>query len=119
LLDARAARLARLEQRFDRVVKEAQSLLADTYQRAPESEREALLNHYLRATEPEMRLVGVQMVLQDFKQPRPIPPSASEQLRAMVGDSSSKVRVAVAQTLFYLNDTSALEALLQQLQQEP
>lgn len=119
LLEARAARLARLEQRFDRVVRESQSLLADAYQTAPERVREQILTRYLRGAEPEVRVVGVQLVQEDFKQNRPIPASAREQLRTMLGDSSARVRASVAQALFFLNDPGAVAALLQQLRQEP
>lgn len=118
LLEARAARLTLVEQRFDRVVREAQALLAEVYQLAPEKGREQILMKYLRSGEPESRAVGVLVLQDDFKNNRPIPAAAREELRLMVGDSSSNVRVMVAQALFYLNDPGARDALLNQLKQE-
>jgi HEAT repeat protein len=119
LLEARAARLARLAQRFDRVVAEAQAMLIRIYQSTPEKNREAVLLDYLRANEAETRLVGVKLVQEDFIQNRPPSPAAREELRRMVGDSSAQVRIAVARALTLLNDPGAVAAVLEQLKQEP
>ncbi len=114
-----AARLTLLEEHYERVVNEAQKMLMEAYQATPEPARAALLLRYMKANEPETRLVGVELIQQDFKNNSPIPPAAREQLRAMVGDSSAKVRVAVARALTYLNDPGAIAAVLEQLKQEP
>lgn len=119
LLIARSAQLTRLQHQLGRVVNEGQMLLIEAYQSAPEARKEAMLLRYLRAGEPETRAVGAQLVELDFKQPRAIPQSVRDQLRVMVGDSSSKVRVQVAKDLFLLNDEQAFDALLQQLSREP
>lgn len=119
LLIARSAQLTRLQHQLTRVVTEGQTLLIEAYQAAPERNKEAMLLRYLRAGEPETRAVGAQLVELDFKQPRAIPQSVRDQLRLMVGDSSSKVRVQVARDLFLLNDEQAFDALLQQLAREP
>jgi HEAT repeat protein len=119
ILQARSAQLTRVGQRNARVVAEAQALLAEAYQAAPEKSKEALLLRYLRSPEPEMRAVGALAVKEDFAQTRTPSPAVKDQLRMMVGDSSPQVRVLVATTLFYLNDDQAFDALLQQLANEP
>ena len=118
ILSARAARLARLEAHFPRVVREMQALLADDYQTASDARREVILLRCLRASEPETRAVGVQLIQDDFRNRRPIPQSARDELRQMVGDSSAQVRVLVAQALFLLNDPAALNVLLAQIKHE-
>ena len=51
------------------------------------------------------------IVRDDFAENQPIPPDATEQLRTMVGDSSSEVRLAVAEPDLELgNVEQALEA---------
>jgi HEAT repeat protein len=118
LLEARSARLTRLQNRLDRMVGETQTILTELYQASSEKSKEAILLRYLRAAEAETRAIGAEIVQIDFKQTRPIPPSVRDQLRAMVGDSSSQVRVAVAKALFLLNDATAFDALLEQLARE-
>ena len=119
LLEARGARLVRLQNRFDRFVGEARVMLEELYQRAPEKDKESILLRYLRSTEPETRTLGAKIVSDDFKQTRPITPAVRDQLRGMVADSSSNVRIAVAQALFILNDAQASDVLLAQLAREP
>lgn len=118
LLESRSTRLARLQRRFDRLAQESATLLVEAYQSAPENRRERMLLRYLRGAEPEVRAVGAELVQADFKQARPIPQSVRDQLRTMIGDSSSQVRVRVANALFLLNDDQAIEALLAQLETE-
>ena len=119
LLAARSAQLTLLRQRMERVVADAQAKLAAAYQLIPDKNKEAVLLQYLRAPEPETRIVGAQLVQDDFKNNRPIPDSVRNQLRLMVGDSSSQVRVVVAKAIFLLNDDQAIGALLQQVAREP
>ena len=119
LLDARGARLVRLQNRFDRFVGETRAILEELYQRTPEKEKESILLRYLRSSEPETRALGAKIVQDDFKQTRPITPVVRDQLRAMVGDNAAQVRIAVAQALLLLNDAQALDALLAQLAREP
>lgn len=119
LLEARGARLVRLQNRFDRFVGEARAMLEELYRRAPEKDKESILLRYLRSTEPETRTLGARIVSDDFKQTRPITPGVRDQLRGMVADSASQVRIAVAQALFILNDAQAFDALLAQLAREP
>ena len=119
LLEARGARLVRLQNRFERFVDEARAMLEELYQSAPEKNKESILLRYLRSAEPETKVLGAKLVASDFKQTRPVTPAVRDQLRAMVADSSSQVRVAVAQSLFLLNDAQAFDALLAQLAREP
>jgi HEAT repeat protein len=118
LLDARGARLVRLQSRFDRFVGEARAILEELYQTAPEKNKESILLRYLRSPEPETRALGAKIVQDDFQQARAIPAAVRDQLRAMVADSSSQVRIVVAQALFRLNDPQAFDALLAQLARE-
>jgi len=119
MLGARNARLVRLQNRFDRFVVEARTLMEENYQAAPDKNKEPILLRYLRSTEPETRSLGAKIVQDDFKQTRPITPAVRDQLRGMVADPTSSVRIAVAQALLLLNDAQALDALLAQLAQEP
>ena len=119
LLDARSARLLRLQNRFERFANEQRTILEELYQRAAERDKEPILLRYLRSSEPETRALGARLVADDFKQTRPITPAVRDQLRAMVADNASQVRIAVAQTLLLLNDAQALDALLAQLAREP
>src|SRR6185503_2308771 len=98
---------------------EQRVMLEELYQRALEKEKESIVRRHLRSTEPETRSLGARLVADDFKQTRPITPIVRDQLRAMVADRASQVRVAVAQTLLLLNDAQALDALLAQLEREP
>ncbi|MEA2736333.1 MAG: hypothetical protein QOE14_2784 [Humisphaera sp.] len=118
LLEARDARLVRLQNRFDRYVGEMRAILEEVYQSAPEKNKEAILLRYLRSPEPETRAMGATIVQSDFTQTRPIPPAVRDELRGMLTDSSSQVRIAVAQALFLLNDAQAFDALLAQLARE-
>jgi HEAT repeat protein len=118
LLAARAARLAALKQRMEHVVADMQARLAAVYQRVPDKEKEPVLLEYLRGSEPETRVVGAQLVQDDFKQLRQPTPAVRDQLRRMISDSSPQVRVAVAQALFVLNDDEAFLALLDQVNRE-
>jgi HEAT repeat protein len=118
LLAARSARVTVLQQRMDRVVADVQARLGGLYQTIPDTAKEKVLLDYLRAAEPEIRMVGAQLVQDDFKNTRPVPASVRAQLRTMVGDSSSRVRVAVAKTLYALNEPQAIDELLAQLGRE-
>jgi HEAT repeat protein len=119
LLDARGARLVRVQNRFDRFVAETRLILEELYQRAPESQKESILLRYLRNPEPETRALGAKIVQDDFRATRPITPAVRDQLRGMVADRAAAVRIAVAQALLLLNDAQALDALLAQLAREP
>ena len=119
LLEARSARLVRQQNKLDRFAGEQRTIFEELYQRVAEKDKEPTLLRFLRSTESETRSLGARLVADDFKQTRPVTPAVRDQLRAMVADSSSQVRVAVAQTLLLLNDAQALGALLAQLEREP
>jgi HEAT repeat protein len=119
LLADRAARFVRWQHRHDRLVEEMQSVLSSAYQTAPEKSREALLLRYLKSDAPEMRVAGVRIVIAEYSETRAPVPAVRAQLRLMLGDSSTHVRIQVAQTLRALNDPTALDALAEQLRREP
>jgi HEAT repeat protein len=119
ILQTRAARFVRWQRRYDRLVEESRSILAEAYQTATDKGKEQLLVRYLKAESPETRGAGVQIVHDEFTQNRPIPATVRAQLRSMVGDSSTMVRIQVVLSLQELNDASALPSLLNQLKQEP
>jgi HEAT repeat protein len=118
MLEAQAARLTRLRFRFARLMDENQTLLADIYQSTPDRAREGVLLRFLKADEASTRAVGVRLIRDEFAQNRPIPAAAKAQLRQMVADSSSDVRIQVARALWELNDASAYDALVAQLASE-
>jgi HEAT repeat protein len=118
LLTERAARFVRWQHRHDQMVEELQSILSAAYQTAPEKSRETLLLRYLKSDSPETRLAGVRIIIAEFSERAPVP-AVRAQLRAMVGDSSTSVRIQVAQTFRTLNDPTALNALVEQLHREP
>lgn len=118
LLD-RAARFVRWQHRNDRLVEEMQSVLSSAYQTVPEKSKETLLLRYLKSDAPEMRVAGVRIVIAEYSETRAPVPAVRAQLRLMLGDSSTRVRIQVAQTLRALNDPTALDALVEQLRREP
>jgi HEAT repeat protein len=119
LLQARAARFNRWQRRYDRMVDETASLLSDAYRAVPEKSREALLLRYLKSEAAETRVAGVRIVHDEFSLRQPISDAVRAQLRAMIGDSSTDVRIEVARSLEELNDATALDSLINQLHQEP
>jgi HEAT repeat protein len=119
VLRIRSGELARLRAHFDQLAEESRGLLAESYQLAPDKNKESLLLRYLRSSEPEIRALGAKLVQDDFQQARSPTQAVRDQLRSMVGDSSSEVRLAVAQTFQALNDAQAIDALLRQLAREP
>jgi HEAT repeat protein len=117
LLNHRAARYSQAEYQQAQLVEELQAILRDQY-RVSQNKPETLLR-YLHSAEPAVRLVGAQIILADLQNAVPPSASAREQLRRMIGDSSTAVRLQVAKTLSAINDSAAFEPLLTQLAQEP
>jgi HEAT repeat protein len=118
MLRSRSSRFLRMQHRYEQMTSALETLLADAYQAAPEKSREELLLKYLRSSSPETRVTGVQIVHAEFSL-HPISDAVRAQLRQMVGDSSTSVRVAVALELRELNDPLAMDALIGQLHREP
>jgi len=100
---------------INRLTEELKLALVDQYQAAPADQKEGLLLGYLRSDEPVQRVVGVEQAANDFQSARPVPPSVREQMRSMIGDSSSAVRKSVAIALKNLNDAPSVDPMLQQL----
>lgn len=119
LLDNRAVRYDQLQYRLGQMRDEMQTLLFSQYQAMPDSQRPEALLRYLRSSEPGIRAVGARIVYNDKLNNRAIPAAIKRQLRQMVGDSASEVRVEVARALRVINDPEALQPLLAQLAQEP
>jgi HEAT repeat protein len=118
LLTNQASRFDQLLLRHRQLEDELASLLSDQYQLAPDAQKPDLLLRYLKSPEPAIRTTGARLVFDDAVNNRTIPPGVVEQVRSMIGDSSPDVRVAVADALRAVNDTSALTPLLTQLAQE-
>lgn len=119
LLVSRSARFDRLRQSYERLTSELATVLAEEYRKAAPAARLELLQQYLRSTEPQVRAAGAHIVRNDALDNKPPAGPVREQLRAMIGDSSTEVRVAVASALATINDAEALEPLLAQLSIEP
>jgi HEAT repeat protein len=119
ILASRVAPFDQLRGRYAALSREVGVILRDTYLSAPDAQKKETILRYLRNTEPEIRAVGAQLIFDDkVVDGRVIPPEVQEELRKMVGDSSTNVRLQVAKTLGALNDPAALQPLLAQLTQE-
>ncbi|MDQ3440351.1 MAG: HEAT repeat domain-containing protein [Planctomycetota bacterium] len=118
MVAARAARLDRLEPRFDRLVTEMRQLLRENFQEAPAANKEQVLLGYLRSTVGEVRQLGAEIVVDQFQAARPIPESATQELRSLIGDSDEQVRLQAAAAVREMNDKGALRAVLSQLEVE-
>ena len=118
LVAARAARLDRVEPRYDRLLAEARQLLRENFQEADQARKEQVLLGYLRSTTGEVRQLGVEIVVDQFRDARPIPDSAAQELRSLIGDSEEQVRLQAAVAVREMNDKTALTAVLAQLEVE-
>lgn len=119
ILASRVAAFDQLKARYLALSSEVYALLKDAYVAAPDAQKKEMVLRYLRNTKPEVRAVGAQLVFEDkIIDARVIPPEVQEELRKMVGDSATNVRLQVAKTLGALNDPAALQPLLTQLAQE-
>jgi HEAT repeat protein len=104
--------------RLDALIQSLQDEFDTQFHAAPPPQREALLSHLLEANEPEFRAVGAWLVGRATEEAIPVPTSAREELRGLVGDASPSVRRAAAAALARLNDPQALDDLLAQLEVE-
>lgn len=118
LLYSRAARFDQLQLRYTQFRNEVQAQLESQYQAVPEAQKSEMVLRFLKSPEPEIRSVGARLIYDDAINARPIPEAAKQRLREMIGDSSSDVRLDVADSLRAINDADALEPLLAQLAQE-
>jgi HEAT repeat protein len=119
LLDSRAARFDQVNTRLREATTEISRLLTAQYGTVLDQEkRRELLMQYLKSSEPTIRATGARIVANEAIQSVRHPASIRNQIIAMVGDSSTDVRLAIAQTLYTLNEDQALDALLSQLAQE-
>lgn len=119
LLYSRALRFDQLQIRFMQFRNEVRAQLKLLYQSAPEAQKPDLVVGYLKSPEPEIRMVGAQLVHDDALSARPIPAVARQRLRDMISDSAPEVRLDVARALRVINDAEALAPLLAQLKDEP
>lgn len=115
---ARAAQLDRYRIRAERFVDSTRAFLQDTYRATPENRREEMLLRLLRDSSAPMRETGAQIVQNEFKELRAISPAVKEQLRKLIGDSSSRVRLEVARAVYSLNEPAATDPLLAQFIRE-
>lgn len=115
----KAAAFDRQQQRLGQLALELESILRERYQAAPDNEKDGILLRYLAGSEPEVRLVGVRIISDEFSAAtRGIAGPVREKLRQMIGDSSPVARRETAYLLSRLNEPEALEDLLVQLAQE-
>jgi HEAT repeat protein len=119
LLRGMAARRAELDKRLKKVLEETDRRLRENYRAAAsDADKTKLLGDFLKNDSEDMRLLGVRLISAESAQFRPVPPAVFEQLRKMVGDSASQVRLEVAVTLGNAGERGAVDALLTQLAQE-
>ncbi len=111
----RAARYDRVQDNYDTLAVQTQSLLDEIYQSTPASEQSDLLLRIMRSSAPAIRVKGPRLIAQSIIEARRPPAAARDQLRLMVGDSSPMVRLAVAEALVRVNDPMALEPILVQI----
>src|SRR5690606_3795701 len=72
----------------------------------------------LKSPSPAVRAQGAARIYTDMVQGLRVAPEVQQQERSMIGDSDPQVRIAVAQALIAMVDSSAVDALLVQLRQE-
>src|SRR5690606_12284675 len=93
-------------------------LLNEQYLAAGRDQRPATLLRYLSDENPVVRAFGAALVVDEARSANPPTAAMRERLRAMISDSDTEVRIAVATTLRAVNDPAALDALGVQLSQE-
>jgi len=95
-----------------------QELAFDDFERQPPAAKPAKLLARLSDPEPSERETGAWIVSQAVAEGQPMTDDVRKRLIELVGDSSTDVRVQVAQALIKLSDPTALDAILTQLQLE-
>jgi len=118
LLETRAGRLERLRRRHESLVADLRQRLSRQYQAAEKDRRQAVLLDFLNSPEPEIRIIGTDLVTLAMQENEDISAPVRDRLVAMVGDSDPQVRLRTADTLHNMNYAGALSALLTQLAQE-
>ena len=119
MLARRSARLDQARQRNAELTQELERIINEQYRLTPAGQRGDLLLKLLHSNEPEVRAIAASIVKYEALGNQPPTAALKAQLRDMIGDSSVKVRVAVADALATINDAAAIEPLLAQLAQEP
>lgn len=119
-LTRRSARLDQTRSRLNDLTAELERTIRENYLAAAPGtpQKQDLMIRYLRSSQPESRAVGATLVREDAQSNQSVPDGVKQQLRDMIGDSSPKVRIAVARTIAKLNDAASLDLLLGQLAQE-
>jgi HEAT repeat protein len=119
VLEARAARFERASRRLAALVAGLEPRLFAQYQAADTKEkRSAVLLDMLSAAEPDVRAIGARIVTTVLTGREEVADAVRDRLVAMVGDAEPRVREEVVRTLFNINYSGALSALLTQLAQE-
>lgn len=119
MLVRRSARLEMVRQLQDDTVQALAGALRQNYQLTSPAQRPQRLMALLRNPNADVRTVGASLAAEDFLNQIAIPPEIRAQLRHMIGDSSPKVRKAVALALTPINDPDAVDPLIAQLAVEP
>jgi HEAT repeat protein len=119
ILAQRSTQFEQLRQRVGDLSAELERIANEQYRLAPPAQRGDVLLGFMRSAEPAVRAAGASIVKFDALGGRAPAAPVREQLRDMIGDSSARVRLAVADALATINDADALEPLMAQLAQEP
>lgn len=116
----RLVRQSRLAgQRQAEVEQRLASTLRDSFFRAPESERPALLAGYLADPLPGVRLSGLDLVRSLLAEGKPVPPEAAARTRELLGATEPPVRAAAARVVAGFRDAADAPLLLGLLASSP
>lgn len=118
LLNARATKADQTSRVARDLSTRLREALNEQFTATPREGRAALLVRHLNDENPVVRSLGAGLVVDEARNANFPSAATRDRLRAMVGDSDSKVRVDVATALRSLNDTAAVDALRVQLAQE-
>ncbi len=97
---------------------ETDKLIKNIYNADSPAERATHLHDLLRSDAPELRALGAQLIYDSKAAGLPVDPAAIADLRGMIADSSTLVRLQVAKALFNPQDADSFNALLAQLDRE-
>ncbi len=114
----RADLLPVTERKFDELVTQVRLEMSARFNATPDAQKPTVLMGYLKNNTPVFRAEGARLLSEWFFNGNPPTDALKAQLRLIIGDIDPQVRIEVAKTLGYINDTEALAALLNQLETE-
>lgn len=119
LLYNRTREFQQAKQQYTQLSDGLHSAIRGSYELVPEAQKNTALLKFLGSDEPQVRAIGAELVDDDFAAARRIVDSIKQRLRAMLSDPDRRVRAAVVNTIFDINDRGAVPAVIAQLRQEP